>query len=272
MTSDNLIVVLHRPQKLVNIGGAVRAMKNMGLRRLRLVAPAEFEPADITGIAHRSDDMLASAEIYGELDAALADATYVVGTTARRRGAFRHTATPRELAPELLARTAAGPVALLFGPEDNGLANAELDRCHALVTISTDPSYPSLNLAQAVLLLAYELRMATPAGSARQESYPPANRAQLDIFFQALEHMLRSVAFLKGEHAESVMRSLRNLTHRAEPNTREAALLTAICREVEHYVQRNTRSENKDEEQRTKNREPRTKNGVPSEPTKNQEP
>jgi tRNA/rRNA methyltransferase len=237
---DSLIVVLHRPQKLVNVGGAVRAMKNMGLRRLRLVAPVAFDWYDIAGIAHRSDDILAAVEVFDQLDAALADTSYVVGTTARRRGAFRDTSTPRELAPEILARAAHGPVALLFGPEDNGLANAELDRCHALITIPTDPSYPSLNLAQAVLLLAYELRLASAQPVERQDSYAPASVAQLDTFFQTLEHMLWSVEFLKGQHAESVMRTLRSLTHRADPDTREAALLMAICREVERYVIRKT--------------------------------
>jgi TrmH family RNA methyltransferase len=237
---DNLVVVLHQPRKLVNIAGAVRAMKNMGFERLRLVAPGEYDAYDIAGIAHRSDDILDAVEVFDTLDAALADITYVAGTTARRRGDFRRIHTPRELAPALLQRTQSGPVALLFGPEDNGLTNAELDRCNALVTIPTAPEYASLNLAQAVLLVCYEMFLAGTPPSARPETPPPASGAQLEGFFQALEHMLWSVEFLKRERAESTLRTLRSLTHRAEPSAREAGLLVAICREVEHYVARKT--------------------------------
>src|SRR5262245_40668004 len=93
---DNIVVVLCRPQKLVNIAGTVRAMKNMGLRRLRLVRPAEYDPAAITGMAHRSDDLLAAATLHGNLDAALADTIFVAGATARPRGAAARVATPRE--------------------------------------------------------------------------------------------------------------------------------------------------------------------------------
>src|SRR5262245_30872887 len=100
---DNIIVVLCRPQKLVNVAGAIRAMKNMGLLRLRLVRPAEYDPADIEGIAHRSADVLAATTLHASLDDALADATYVAGTTARTRELTARQATPREAAPDLLA-------------------------------------------------------------------------------------------------------------------------------------------------------------------------
>src|SRR5262245_18835391 len=112
MPLDNIVVVLCRPQKLVNIASTVRAMKNKGLGRLRLVRPAEYDPAAITGMAHRSDDLLAAATLHGDLDAALVDARFVAGATARPRGAATRVAAPRELAPELLARAADGPVAL----------------------------------------------------------------------------------------------------------------------------------------------------------------
>src|SRR6476661_5592934 len=111
---DNIVVVLCRPQKLVNIAGAIRAMKNMGLRRLRLVRPAEYNPADIEGIAHRSADVLAATTLHASLDDALADAIYVAGTTARPRELVSQYLTPREAARELLARAEQGPVVLLF--------------------------------------------------------------------------------------------------------------------------------------------------------------
>jgi TrmH family RNA methyltransferase len=237
---DNIVVVLCRPQKLVNIAGAVRAMKNMGLRRLRLVRPAEYDPADITGMAHRSDDLLAATTLYSDLDAALADAIFVAGATARPRGAASRVASPRDLAPELLARAAAGPVALLFGPEDNGLTNAELDRCHVTLTIPTDPAYPSLNLAQAVLLAAYELRLAAeaPLASGNAEPDQPATVGQLEALFAAVEAALWGIEFFKAQRAEGIMRTIRGLIHRAAPDPREAALLQAMCIETLNFLKR----------------------------------
>ena len=138
---DNIVVVLCRPQKLVNIAGAIRAMKNMGLSRLRLVRPAEYDPADIEGIAHRSRDVLATTTLHASLDEALADAVFVVGTTARTREPAARLMTPRLAAPELLARAAHGPAVLLFGAEDNGLTAEELDRCHAVLRIPTEPDH-----------------------------------------------------------------------------------------------------------------------------------
>jgi TrmH family RNA methyltransferase len=237
---DNIVVVLCRPQKLVNIAGAVRAMKNMGLRRLRLVRPAEYDPAGVAGIAHRSADLLAATTIHAELDEALADTVYVAGATARPRGAATRVAAPRELAPELLARSSSGPIALLFGPEDNGLTNAELDRCHAILAIPADPAYPSLNLAQAVLVAAYELRLAAgaPQQGPQPARQPPASRAQLEEVFDAMEQALWGIEFFKAHLAEGMMRSLRGLVHRAEPDPREAALLKAICVETLHFLRR----------------------------------
>ncbi len=237
---DNIVVVLHRPRKLVNIAGVVRAMKNMGLLRLRLVQPAEFSPAAIEPIAHRSGDLLAAATLHQALDEALADAIFVAGTSARPREAGPPVATPRALAPVLLARAAAGPVALLFGPEDNGLTNAELDRCHALVSIPADPAYASLNLAQAALLIAYELRQAAelPAPP-RPAPAQPASAAQLQLLFGALEQALAAIEFFKApQQVSPTMRALRGLAHRAEPDAREAALLRAIALETLSFLRR----------------------------------
>jgi TrmH family RNA methyltransferase len=243
---DNFVVVLCRPQKLVNIAGAIRAMKNMGLRRLRLVQPAEYDPYDIEGIAHRSADVLASATLYGSLDAALADAIYIVGTTARAREVAARLETPRALATELLTRAQQGSVALLFGSEDNGLTREELDRCHCALTIPTDPGYRSLNLAQAVLIVAYELWLASQqvaASSPRTPSavkrpFRPAQAAQLEELFGAVERALWAIEFFKAHQAAGMMRTLRSLIHRAEPDVREAALLKAMAMETLNFLRR----------------------------------
>jgi tRNA/rRNA methyltransferase len=241
---QSLIVVLHQPRKVVNIGGVVRVMKNMGLARLRLVSPPPFDPADVTGIAHRSEDILTTTSVYATLDEALSDTQYVVGTTARARSNHPIQTDIRALAATICQRVASETVALLFGPEDNGLDNAALDRCHTLLTLPTHPDYPSLNLAHAVLLLAYEVRMAhtalrhtTPEHTPPQP--PPAvTGGQLDTFVDALEHALWAIDFFKGGQTMPTMRTLRGLLNRARPDQRELALLLAIVREIPHSLRR----------------------------------
>jgi TrmH family RNA methyltransferase len=236
---DNFVVVLCRPQKLVNIAGAIRAMKNMGLLRLRLVRPAEYDPTDIEGIAHRSADVLAATTLHASLDDALADEVYIAGTTAPTRELPAKHITPRTAAPELLARTAHGPVALLFGSEDNGLTAEELDRCHCTLRIPTDPSNRSLNLAQAVLIVAYELWQAAEQPTpAPRRSAQPADAAQLEGLFGAAERALWGIEFFKSTSSATIMRSLRGLIHRAEPDAREAALLRAIALETLNFLRR----------------------------------
>jgi TrmH family RNA methyltransferase len=236
---DNIVVVLCRPQKLVNIAGAIRAMKNMGLLRLRLARPAEYDPSDIEGIAHRSADVLAATTLHASLDDALADAVYIAGTTARPRELAPQHMTPREAAPDLLARAEHGPVALLFGSEDNGLTAEELDRCHCVLRIPTDPSYRSLNLAQAVLIVAYELWQASeqPAPVTIRATQP-ANAAQLEALFDAAERALWGIEFFRTTGSAVTMRKLRSLIHRAEPNAREAALLQAMALRTLSFLRR----------------------------------
>src|SRR5437660_10470797 len=153
----SVIVVLDHPQDLVNIAHVVRGMKNFGLRDLRLVDPREYEAYRVEGIAHQTQDILSRVRVYATLEEAIADCIHVVGFTARGRTAKRNLQRPREAAGEILGQADAGPVALLFGREDKGLSNEALDLCHRVVTMPTNPAYPSLNLAHAVVLMLYEL-------------------------------------------------------------------------------------------------------------------
>src|SRR5687768_1450480 len=139
-------------------------MKNMGLSRLRLVRPTDFDPYRIQGIAHRSADVIASTELHDSIESAVADAVWVVGTSARPRTANRNYVRPREVAPAIVERSRTGPVCLLFGREDRGLTNEAMDLCHAVAIIPTAPEYWSLNLAQAFLVLAYEIHLAAGGG------------------------------------------------------------------------------------------------------------
>ena len=239
---DNVVVVLKEPQDVVNIAAVVRAMKNMGLRRLRLVNPGDFDPWRIEGIAHRSQDVVEGAEILDSLPQALGDVRHVLGTTARARTAQRNYVRPRDAAPKLLELAREGLVALLFGREDRGLDNDDLDLCHSVAIVPTDPEYSSLNLAQAVLLLSYELFLAT-----REEHTPlprgrratrPATVQEMENTYAALEDGLRRIEFYKAREPRAILRTLRTLLSRAEPDLQEAGLLRAIGFEIGYYLDR----------------------------------
>ncbi len=238
----NVVVVLDEPQNVVNIAGVVRAMKNMGLRRLRLVRPVEFDAWRIEGIAHRTEDVVEGAKILDSLPAALSDAVYVVGTTARARTAQRNYVRPREAAPRIVEQAGQGVVALLFGREDRGLGNEALDLCHSVAIIPTNPDYSSLNLAHSVLLMSYEVFLASGEGEVQlpvgRRATRPATVQELENTFAALEKGLHQIDFFKARAPESILRTLRTLIARAEPDLQEAGLLRAMGFEIGHYLDR----------------------------------
>ena len=240
-----ITVVLHQPQELVNIATAVRAMANMGLERLAVVDPAEFDPRRITGIAHRTERIVEAARVVPSLDDALADATYVVGTSARPRTARRNYRRPRELAGRIVERSRSGNVAIVFGREDRGLSNAALDRCHEVLVVPTSPEYTSLNLAQAVLVVAYELFLADSRPDAAAPEFPagkrslgPATAAELEEMYLALEAGLTAVDFFRARKPESVMRVLRTVFGRTELDAHEARLIRSVGYEVRNRLER----------------------------------
>jgi TrmH family RNA methyltransferase len=239
---NNIVVVLNEPQNLVNIAGVVRAMMNMGLGRLRLVNPGEFDAWRIGGIAHRSQDVVERAELFENLTEAVADAIFVVGTTARARTAQRNYVRPRSVASKAVEHAETGTVVLLFGREDRGLENDALDLCHAVAVIPTHPEYSSLNLAQAVLLLSYEIFLASegspdplPRG---RRSTRPATIAELENTYAALEEGLHRIEFYKSREPAAILRTLRTVISRAEPDLQEAGLLRAIGFEIGKYLER----------------------------------
>lgn len=244
MTTMGVLVVLHEPQDLVNIAHVVRAMKNFGFKDLRLVNPREYEPHRIEGIAHQTHDVLTRVRQFDNLDAALADCVHVVGFTARGRTAKRNLQRPREAAGEIVA--AAGGVALLFGREDKGLSNEALDRCHRIVTIPSSPSYASLNLGHAVVLMLYELALAR--GDETRPFKPPrrvveaATVEEIERLFADIERALESIEFFKIRDREHIMRTVREITHRVPLDQREAKLLRAMAIEVVKYRERLARS------------------------------
>jgi tRNA/rRNA methyltransferase len=232
-------VVLVRPTIAANLGATARVMRNMGLTDLVLVAP-QADPADARArqLSTHGEAILEQARIVPGLDEALADCVLVAGTSARLGGLIREQAVPPEqVAPRLLESLAHGPVALVFGPEPTGLSNAEVTLCQHLIHIPTDPTYPALNLAQAVAICLYELRRAWLLRREHQTpSDAPASFADLERMFDHLRSALEEIHFLYGPKADPLMHGLRQLIARARPTTMEVKLLFGLARQVRWYV------------------------------------
>ncbi|MBM4187340.1 MAG: TrmJ/YjtD family RNA methyltransferase [Gemmatimonadetes bacterium] len=236
-------IVLVEPQDLVNIAATFRIAKNFGVEYVRLVKPAVFDPYRIEGIAHNTGDLVNRCRIFSTLAEAVADCTYTVALTARERAAKRGLVRPREAAATLGDRSSEGPVALVFGREDKGLSNEELDQCHALVTIATNPAHRSLNLAQAVAIMAYECwndreGLDQPRKPPRRRADGAAKAGEMERLFHDWERALCAVDFFKSRSAENVIRSLREAWFRADLDSREAKLLRAVALETVHYLER----------------------------------
>ena len=238
---SRVVVVLFEPQDPVNIGGTVRAMKNMGASELRLVRPCEYTDVRLAGIAHGTFDIIERIRHFDSLDEALGDCVKVAAFTARRRAAKRALTDARAAAPEIQRAAHEGKVALLFGREDSGLPNDAMDRAHIVVTVSTT-EHSSLNLAQAVLLALYELHLsaadATRFIAPPKRDAPPSLAADYELMFNDAEKALVAVQFFKTRHHERIMRSIRSLAFRASPDTREIALLRAMAIEVLRTIDR----------------------------------
>lgn len=224
-----------------NIGAAARAIRTMGLRRLSLVAPQAFPHREATALAAGADDVLDAAPVNADLPAAIADCRLVLGATARRRGVELEELDPREAARRVLAAAAEGhEVALLFGNERVGLDNNEIRYCHAAITIPSDPSYSSLNLSQAVQVVAYELRMAALAGHTAKPAAPrgevPASAAEMEGFFEHLAQTLDAIDFHKGRSPRTILQRLRRFFLRAAPDPRELRILRGILADADRMA------------------------------------
>ena len=235
-------IVLVCTQHPGNIGAAARALKTMGLSRLVLVAPEQFPADEAFRRAAGADDVLAGAAVAATLAEAVSDCRFVLGCTARSRRVALEELAPHEAASRVVAMAGADEVALVFGRERTGLSNEELQLCHASVHIPANPEYSSLNLAAAVQVLAYELRvamLARPAGSQvtpalRQE--PPASHAQLEGLFTQLGETLDDIDFHKGRAPDSAMRKLRRLFLRAPMTEQEVRLMRGILADAQRMA------------------------------------
>jgi tRNA/rRNA methyltransferase len=231
-------VVLVQPQTASNVGAVARAMRNFGQSRLVLVRP-EADVADSRAhlLATHSRDILDQAVIVDDLGAALADCGLVAATSCRTGGLFRQQAvgTPDEILPRLQV-DARRPAALVFGPEDHGLTNEEIARCHYVIQIPTAPEHPSLNLAQAVAICLYEWRGSGPgpAESAALDE-PIASYGEQELMFARLREALEQIHFLYGPKADVLMHALRQLIGRARPSAQEVKLLLGLARQISWF-------------------------------------
>jgi tRNA (cytidine32/uridine32-2'-O)-methyltransferase len=232
--------VLVRTSHPGNIGGAARAIRTMGFQRLELVTPYRFPDPEANALAAGADDVLEQAGIHRELVDGLAGTSLALGLSARRRGVNLPELSPREAAQQVLAAAARGEqVALVFGNERTGLENEELARCHAMVRIPSVDDFSSLNLSQAVQVMAYELRVAmlgdTPASVPLHEE-PPADAARMEQFYVHLAQTLDDIEFHKGREPTTIMLRLRKLFQRAQPDERELRVLHGILADAQRMA------------------------------------
>lgn len=238
---ENIAVVLHEPHFPENIGAAARAAKNMGVKRLIVVRPRDCDLTRILRMAtHTAEDIVAEMEVHDDLEEALAPFQYVVGTTART-GSHRQTVrNPRLLAEELIAVTQKNLTAILFGTENCGLSNNELKYCHSLVTIPT-ADFSSLNLAQAVMVMLYEIFLAS---TEEPQSFVPrlANTRELENMYAHLKETLTKINFINPENPDYWMMGVRRFFDRIGLRAREVKVIRGICRQIDWYCGRRLES------------------------------
>ena len=237
MESPDIRIVLVAPSHPGNIGAAARAMKNMALGSLVLVRPRQFPHAEATARASGADDVLAAARVVDSLAEALAGCGFIAATTARERDQYFRVADVRAAAPRILAAAERAPAAVLFGAERTGLTNEELETAHLLLRIPADSAYPSLNLAMAVQLVAYELYRARGAGgiAAGPVSAPLATAQEMEQLYAHFAQVLEEIDFRdRTESGTHLMSRIRRLLQRAELDHNEANILRGVLTAVQN--------------------------------------
>lgn len=231
---ENIRIVLVNTSHTGNIGSTARAMKTMGLSDFYLVDPVSPPDGKSSALAAGAGDVLANAKIVDSVAEAVKDCSLIVGTSARSRTLPWPMLTPRECGVQMVQEAKSGPVALVFGRENNGLSNDELQLCHFHVCIPANPEYSSLNLAAAVQTLCYEIRM----GFLAQDTYPVVEQEyplseDLERFYQHLEQTLTDTGFIVQNHPGVVMTKLRRMVNRARPESQELNILRGILSAID---------------------------------------
>ena len=238
--AESATIILVEPSLAVNVGAVARAMKNMGFSRLRIVYPdgtTEHLSDPARRMSAGSEEILEQAQVFPSLGEALADIQVVAGCTARKGQGRNPLLDPRGLREHAARLGPETRFGVVFGREDRGLTNAELDLCHLVVTVPTAPEHPSLNLAQAVLLICYELRGGSST-SDPQMAAPgaPATSEELEELYGHARKVLLRVGFLDPQNPDRILRVLRRLLGRVGPDSREVAILRGILRQMDWYA------------------------------------
>ncbi|EOC1280305.1 tRNA (cytosine(32)/uridine(32)-2'-O)-methyltransferase TrmJ [Cronobacter turicensis] len=236
---QNIRIVLVETSHTGNMGSVARAMKTMGLTNLWLVNPLVKPDSQAIALAAGASDVIGNASIVDTLDEALAGCSLVVGTSARSRTLPWPMLDPRECGLKSVSEAAHAPVAIVFGRERVGLTNDELQKCHYHVAIAANPEYSSLNLAMAVQVVAYEVRMAwlatqdaqAPVHVEEETPYPLVD--DLERFYGHLEQVLLTTGFIRASHPGQVMNKLRRLFTRARPESQELNILRGMLASIE---------------------------------------
>lgn len=233
---DNVRIVLSHTSHPGNIGGSARAMKTMGLGSLYLVNPKSFPDNEAYVRATNARDVLDKTVICSTLDIALQDCVLAVAMTARARELTHQVLDTRQIARQLVEIATESPVALVFGRESSGLTTAEVTRCQLTVHIPTNPAYASLNLAAAVQIMCYELRMAAiaPEKKSQLQGMPQlANLNEIELFYRHLEQALIASKFLDPQQPKRLMQRIRRLFSRTTLEKEEVNILRGIIRALE---------------------------------------
>ena len=239
---DSIRIVLVGTQHPGNIGSAARAMKTMGLSNLILVAPLKYPDPEAFSLAASADDLLHSAKVVETLPEALQGCRLVIGTSARSRSIALPEFNPKQAALQLVEKSHDSPVALLFGRERTGLENHELQLCHGSVYIPCNPDYTSLNLAAAVQILCYEIRLqrmqteSEPSLLNQKMDTLPADFEQLERFFTHLGEFMDDVDFHKGKAPDVIMQRVRRLFLRAKMDEREIKILRGLLSDAQRAL------------------------------------
>ena len=237
---SNFKVVLVETSHPGNIGAVARAMKNMKMRELCLVSPLKFPNADATARASGADDILCSATVCDTLQEAIVDCQVVLGASARDRTISWPELTARDCAEKFVCKAERkNKIALVFGRENSGLKNHELDLCHFLLRIPCNAEYSSLNLAAAVQVVCYELYVASEqkveSTIGDKDKEPLATMKQMELFYQHLQETLDDIGFLHVDKSQSIMRRLRRIYNRIALDTKELDILRGIFRYSQNH-------------------------------------
>jgi len=231
---ENISIVLYRPRFPENIGAAARAIRNMGIGQLVVVDPQNCDLTKICRMAtHAALDVVEQMKVCDNLDEALAGFNFVVGTTARLGGQRKVVSSPSKLGPKLISISHANRIAILFGPEDRGLTNVDIRFCDLLVNIPT-ADFSSLNLAQAVMIMCYEL-FSFSCGKPGEFAPRLANRYELEAMYEQLKDALIRISFINPDNPDYFMNNLRRFFSHMQLRAKEVKIVRGICRQIIWY-------------------------------------